>query len=58
MKTEDTNIAPKGATNESNGPVPSPEDIDRAMLADKLVDGYFQRKVANAIRLEQQHGLN
>lgn len=36
-------------------PIPSPESIDRAMLADKLNDGYFQRKIQNAIKLEQQN---
>ena len=36
-------------------PIPSPEAIDRAMLADKLNDGYFQRKIENAIKLEQQN---
>jgi hypothetical protein len=33
-------------------PVPSPEAIDAAMLADKLADGYNQRKIDNAIKLE------
>ena len=33
-------------------PNPSPEAIDAAMLADKLADGYFQRKIDNAIKLE------
>jgi hypothetical protein len=33
-------------------PVSSPEAIDAAMLADKLADGYFQRKIDNAIKLE------
>lgn len=36
-------------------PEPTPEAIDRAMLADKLADGYFQRLIANAIRLEQKN---
>ena len=34
---------------------PTPEAIDAAMLADKLNDGYFQRKIDNAIKLEQQN---
>ena len=33
-------------------PPPAPEAIDAAMLADKLADGYFQRKIDNAINLE------
>lgn len=33
----------------------SPEAIDAAMLADKLADGYNQRKIDNAIKLEQQN---
>jgi hypothetical protein len=33
-------------------PVPSPEAIDAAMLADKLADGHNQRKINNAINLE------
>ena len=33
-------------------PNPSPEAIDAAMLADKLADGYNQRKIDNAIKLE------
>jgi hypothetical protein len=36
-------------------PKPSPEAIDAAMLADKLADGYFQRQINNAIKLEQQN---
>jgi hypothetical protein len=36
-------------------PSPSPEAIDAAMLADKLADGYFQRQINNAIKLEQQN---
>jgi len=36
-------------------PVPSPEAIDAAMLADKLADGHNQRKIENAIKLEQQN---
>ena len=33
-------------------PLPTPEAIDAAMLADKLADGYFQRQINNAINLE------
>ena len=33
-------------------PVPSPEAIDAAILADKLADGYFQRSIDRAIKLE------
>lgn len=33
-------------------PVPSPEAIDAAMMADKLADGYNQRQINNAIKLE------
>ena len=33
-------------------PLPTPEAIDRAMLADKLADGYNQRKIDNAIKLD------
>ena len=33
-------------------PKPTPDAIDAAMLADKLADGYFQRKIDNAIKLE------
>ena len=36
-------------------PYPTPEAIDRAMLADKLADGYNQRNIERAIRLEQQN---
>ena len=36
-------------------PKPSPEAIDRAMLAYKLADGYNQRNIERAIRLEQQN---
>jgi len=36
-------------------PSPSPEAIDAAMLADKLADGYFQRKIDNAINLELRY---
>jgi hypothetical protein len=36
-------------------PKPSPEDIDRAMLADKLADGYNLRNIERAIKLEQQN---
>jgi len=36
-------------------PTPTPEAIDAAMLADKLADGYNQRKIENAIKLELQH---
>ncbi len=32
---------------------PTPEEIDKAMLADKLVDGYNQRNIARAIKLEK-----
>jgi hypothetical protein len=33
-------------------PLPTPEAIDAAMLADKLADGYNLRKIDNAINLE------
>jgi hypothetical protein len=33
-------------------PLPTPEAIDAAMLADKLADGYNNRKIDNAINLE------
>ena len=33
-------------------PLPTPEAIDAAMLADKLADGYNKRKINNAINLE------
>jgi hypothetical protein len=36
-------------------PKPTPEAIDATMLADKLADGYFQRQINNAIKLEQQN---
>jgi len=36
-------------------PLPSPEAIDAAMLADKLADGYFQRQINNAIKLELRY---
>ena len=36
-------------------PKPTPEAIDAAMLADKLADGYNQRKIDNAINLEMQN---
>lgn len=36
-------------------PKPSPEAIDRAMLADKLADGYNLRNIERAIKLEQQN---
>ena len=36
-------------------PKPTPEAIDAAMLADKLADGYFQRQINNAIKLEMQN---
>jgi hypothetical protein len=36
-------------------PRPTPEAIDRAMLADKLADGYFQRQIERAIKLELQN---
>jgi hypothetical protein len=36
-------------------PLPSPEAIDAAMLADKLADGYFQRQINNAINLELRY---
>ena len=36
-------------------PKPSPEAIDRAMLADKLADGYSKRNIERAIKLEQQN---
>jgi hypothetical protein len=35
-----------------SAPLPTPEAIDAAMLADKLADGYFQRQINNAIKLE------
>jgi hypothetical protein len=36
-------------------PTPTPEAIDAAMMADKLADGYNQRKIDNAIKLEMQN---
>jgi hypothetical protein len=36
-------------------PKPSPEAIDTAMMADKLADGYTQRNIERAIKLEQQN---
>ena len=36
-------------------PKPTPEAIDAAMLADKLADGYNQRQINNAIKLEMQN---
>jgi hypothetical protein len=36
-------------------PLPTPEAIDAAMLADKLADGYNQRKIDNAIKLELRY---
>lgn len=33
-------------------PLPTPEAIDAAMLADKLADGYNKRNIERAIRLE------
>jgi hypothetical protein len=36
-------------------PLPTPEAIDAAMLADKLADGYFQRQINNAINLELKY---
>lgn len=33
-------------------PPPTPEAIDAAMMADKLADGYFQRSIDRAIKLE------
>lgn len=36
-------------------PPPSPEAIDAAMLADKLADGYNNRKIDNAIKLELKY---
>ena len=36
-------------------PPPTPEAIDAAMLADKLADGYNQRKIDNAINLELKY---
>jgi hypothetical protein len=36
-------------------PPPTPEAIDAAMMADKLADGYNQRKIDNAIKLELRY---
>jgi len=36
-------------------PLPTPEAIDAAMLADKLNDGYFQRSIDRAINLELRY---
>lgn len=36
-------------------PLPTPEAIDAAMLADKLADGYNLRKIDNAINLELRY---
>jgi hypothetical protein len=36
-------------------PLPTPEAIDAAMLADKLADGYFQRSIDRAINLELRY---
>ena len=36
-------------------PKPTPEAIDRAMLADKLADGYNLRNIERAIKLDQQN---
>ena len=33
-------------------PLPSPEEIDRAVHQDKLNDGYFQRNLAQAMQLQ------
>ena len=35
--------------------LPTPEQIDRAMLADKLADGYNKRNIERAIKLEQKN---
>jgi len=34
---------------------PAPEAIDAAMLIDKLADGYNQRNIERAIKLEQKN---
>ena len=36
-------------------PLPSPEAIDAAMLADKLADGYNKRNIERAINLELRY---
>ena len=33
-------------------PLPSPEEIDRAVHQDKLNDGYFKRQEAQAMQLQ------
>lgn len=38
-------------------PLPTPEVIDAAMLADKLADGYNKRKINNAINLELRYAI-
>jgi len=38
-------------------PLPSPEAIDAAMLADKLADGYNQRNIERAINLELRYAI-
>lgn len=40
---------------EPKPPSPSSEAIDAAMLADKLADGHNNRKIENAIKLENQN---
>lgn len=39
-------------------PLPTPEAIDAAMLADKLNDGYFQRSIDRAINLELKNAYS
>jgi hypothetical protein len=36
-------------------PLPTPEAIDAAMLADKLADGYNNRNIERAIKLELRY---
>ena len=36
-------------------PLPTPEAIDAAMLADKLADGYNKRSIDRAINLELRY---
>jgi len=36
-------------------PLPTPEAIDAAMLADKLADGYSKRNIERAINLELRY---
>jgi hypothetical protein len=36
-------------------PLPTPEAIDAAMLADKLADGHNQRNIERAINLELRY---